>query len=94
MHVHRYYIAICDYNTFTTYEESPGSLKYVQGLRAVGGAGGCGILSVQHGFHDARHVIIRHRTCVSQLVVGGRWISWRKDYFRCLQFCGGGAGAG
>ena len=54
---------------------------------------GAGILSVQHGFHDARHVIIRHRTCVSQLVVGGWWISWRKDYFRCL-FCGGGAGAG
>ena len=31
---------------------------------------GVGILSVQHGFHDARHVIIHHRTCVSQLVVG------------------------
>ncbi len=29
------------------------------------------VLSVRHGFHDARHVLIRHRTCMSQLVVGG-----------------------
>ena len=29
------------------------------------------VLSVRRGFHDARHVLIRHRTCVSQLVVGG-----------------------
>ena len=91
MHVHRYYIAICN-SDFATYEEFPGSLKHVQGESrvSVGGAGGCGYsVSIQHGFHDARHILIRQGGDQNLWEsTGGRWISWRKDYF--VVSCEGG----